>query len=153
MQLVFLVQLAVIYRLSAAFSDQFGELIERTITSPVSLSHDIISGPYDLSVNANSDGTTRFFVVGDWGGLPFLPYETPSEVAVAKAMGKMGQALNTSFQLALGDNFYFEGVQSPDDARFQVNAALSMHRNQHVLSSARSSTSSRLPRCKHRGTS
>ena len=58
--------------------------------------------------------------MGDWGGLPFLPYETPSENAVAKAMGKLGVQLNTSFQLALGDNFYFEGVHSAEDSRFQV---------------------------------
>jgi hypothetical protein len=35
-------------------------------------------------------------------------------------MGKLGVQLNTSFQLALGDNFYFEGVKSPKDSRFQV---------------------------------
>lgn len=78
------------------------------------------SGRYDVRGKASNDGTTRFFVVGDWGGLPFLPYETPSEVAVAEAMGKLGTKLNTSFQLALGDNFYFDGVKSPTDSRFQV---------------------------------
>ncbi len=49
-----------------------------------------------------------------------MPYETPAEVSIAKAMGKIGVQLNTSFQLALGDNFYFDGVQSPTDSRFQV---------------------------------
>lgn len=58
--------------------------------------------------------------MADWGGLPFLPYDTPCEVAIADAMGKMGTKLNTSFQLALGDNFYFDGVQSVSDHRFQV---------------------------------
>lgn len=79
-----------------------------------------LSGQYDIAANKNDNGVTRFFAVGDWGGLPFLPYETPSEVAVAEAMGKLGKKLNTSFQLALGDNFYFEGVQSARDSRFQV---------------------------------
>ena len=74
-------------------------------------------GSYDIKAN---DKMVRFFVVGDWGGLPFIPYETPSEVAIASAMGKMGAKLNTSFQLALGDNFYFDGVQSVDDSRFYV---------------------------------
>ncbi len=69
----------------------------------------------------NNDGLIRFFVIGDWGGLPFIPYETPSEVSIAKAMGKLGTQLNTSFQLALGDNFYFDGVKSSTDSRFQVN--------------------------------
>jgi hypothetical protein len=68
----------------------------------------------------NDDGTKRFFVVGDWGGLPVSPYDTPSEVAVADAMGKLGVTLNTTFQLALGDNFYFDGVKSVTDSRFLV---------------------------------
>jgi len=80
-------------------------------------------GMFDLSAHESNDGIARFFVVGDWGGLPFLPYETPSEVAVAKSMGKLGQELNTSFQLALGDNFYFDGVHSANDPRFQVRYA------------------------------
>ncbi len=80
----------------------------------------LFSGQYDLAAKANDDGIIRFLVVGDWGGLPILPYETPSEVAVAKAMGKLGVTLNTSFQLALGDNFYFDGVKSATDSRFQV---------------------------------
>jgi len=81
-----------------------------------------ISGQYDLVAKQNDDGTIRFFVVGDWGGLPVSPFDTPSEVAVADAMGKMGVKLNTTFQLALGDNFYYEGVKTVNDSRFQVEA-------------------------------
>ncbi|CAF1471658.1 unnamed protein product [Adineta steineri] len=87
----------------------------------------IFLGRYDLSAKNSADDITRFFVVGDWGGLPFLPYETPSENAVAKAMGKLGTELNTSFQLALGDNFYFDGVRSANDPRFE-------HTFEHVFS-------------------
>lgn len=36
-------------------------------------------------------------------------------------MGKLGVQLNTTFQVALGDNFYFDGVHSATDSRFQVN--------------------------------
>ena len=79
-----------------------------------------VVGKYDLEARVNEDGTIRFFVVGDWGGLPVRPFDTPSEVAVADAMGKLGVKLNTTFQLALGDNFYYDGVQSPTDPRFQV---------------------------------
>ncbi len=75
---------------------------------------------YDLVAKQNDDGTTRFFVVGDWGGLPVSPFDTPSEVAVAAAMGKLGVTLNTTFQLALGDNFYYDGVKTVNDPRFQV---------------------------------
>jgi tartrate-resistant acid phosphatase type 5 len=73
-----------------------------------------------MVAKVNADGTLRFFIVGDWGGLPVSPYDTPSEVAVADAMGKLGVKLNTSFQLALGDNFYYDGVKSVNDSRFQV---------------------------------
>jgi tartrate-resistant acid phosphatase type 5 len=73
-----------------------------------------------LVAKANDDGITRFFVVGDWGGLPVTPFDTPSEVAVADAMGRMGVKLNTTFQLALGDNFYYNGVKTVNDSRFQV---------------------------------
>ncbi len=73
-----------------------------------------------MAAKVSDDGITRFFVVGDWGGLPVTPFDTPSEVAVADAMGKMGVQLNTSFQLALGDNFYYNGVKAVDDPRFQV---------------------------------
>lgn len=68
----------------------------------------------------NDDGITRFFIVGDWGGLPVSPFDTPSEVAVAKAMGVLGSKLNTTFQLALGDNFYYDGVKTVTDKRFEV---------------------------------
>lgn len=81
-------------------------------------------GQNDIVAKATNDGIARFLVIGDWGGLPFLPYDTPSEIAVANAMGKMGERLNTSFQLALGDNFYYQGVQSVTDPRFQVQFLL-----------------------------
>jgi hypothetical protein len=79
-----------------------------------------VFGQYDVIGKATNDGTSRFFIVGDWGGLPTSPFDTPSEVAIAGAMGQMGVQLNTTFQLALGDNFYFDGVQSVNDSRFQV---------------------------------
>ena len=79
------------------------------------------TGPHDLiAEKSTNDGIARFFVVADWGGIPFRPYETLAEVAVAKSMGILGQKLNTSFQLALGDNFYFDGVKEADDTRFEV---------------------------------
>lgn len=62
----------------------------------------------------------RFFVIADWGGLPFPPYETPAEATLASTMGRIGDKLNTSFQLALGDNFYFKGVENVNDPRFHV---------------------------------
>lgn len=90
------------------------------------------AGEHDLSAKQTDDGIARFFAVGDWGGLPFTPYETPSEVAVARAMGKLGVQLNTSFQLALGDNFYFEGVKSPNDPRFDVSETVPSSRTHRL---------------------
>ncbi len=80
----------------------------------------VILGRYDLVANSTNDEITRFFIVGDWGGSDNSPYTTPSEVVVAGAMGKLGQTLGTTFQLALGDNFYTYGVKSTSDPRFQA---------------------------------
>ncbi|KAK3752600.1 hypothetical protein QZH41_018799, partial [Actinostola sp. cb2023] len=60
-----------------------------------------------------------FLVVGDWGGLNFFPYKTPIESAIAKQMGKTADELTAQFVVALGDNFYFDGVKNVDDERFQ----------------------------------
>ena len=73
-----------------------------------------------LSVCCASD-SLRFLVIGDWGGLPSFPYRTPIEVSVAKRMGKFVSSSNSKFVLALGDNFYFDGVKSVEDPRFQVS--------------------------------
>ncbi len=62
----------------------------------------------------------RFLVLGDWGGLPNFPYRTPIEEAVAVRLADIAHQRNASFTLALGDNFYFDGVQSIEDPRFQV---------------------------------
>lgn len=92
--------------------------------------NECILGQNDIVAKATNDGTARFLVIGDWGGLPFFPYDSPSEKAVADAMGKMGARLNTSFQLALGDNFYYQGVESVTDPRFQVR--FSLRRNEVI---------------------
>lgn len=62
----------------------------------------------------------RFLVVGDWGGVPNAPFVTPIEWATAQEMGRTAQQLGADFVLALGDNFYYKGVTSVDDPRFQV---------------------------------
>ena len=62
----------------------------------------------------------KYIVMGDWGGLPVFPYRTAIEEAVAREMGKIADKLDARFVLALGDNFYFDGVKDVDDPRFQV---------------------------------
>ncbi|XP_072032237.1 tartrate-resistant acid phosphatase type 5-like isoform X2 [Amphiura filiformis] len=61
----------------------------------------------------------HFMVLGDWGGIPIYPYYTPDEVAVAKQMSIIAENINASFVMALGDNFYENGVTDVNDKRFQ----------------------------------
>ncbi|KAL5015661.1 hypothetical protein ScPMuIL_005250 [Solemya velum] len=60
-----------------------------------------------------------FLVVGDWGGVPYSPYSTIVEQSCAKQMGVAAKKYKTQFTLALGDNFYYSGVDSVDDKRFK----------------------------------
>ncbi|XP_065175618.1 tartrate-resistant acid phosphatase type 5-like [Sycon ciliatum] len=60
-----------------------------------------------------------FLAIGDWGGSGHEPYTTPAEKSVANQMGKLASAINSNFTLALGDNFYTEGVKNVDDPRFK----------------------------------
>ena len=62
----------------------------------------------------------NFLAIGDWGGKPSSPYYTPAEKSIAGQMGKVAESINSSFTLALGDNFYNMGVKSVDDPRFQA---------------------------------
>ncbi|OQV22226.1 Tartrate-resistant acid phosphatase type 5 [Hypsibius exemplaris] len=64
------------------------------------------------------EDTLNFLVLGDWGGLPVTPYHTAVELAIAKQMGSTAETLNSQFTLALGDNFYFDGVKNVEDKRF-----------------------------------
>ncbi|XP_066564126.1 tartrate-resistant acid phosphatase type 5a [Amia ocellicauda] len=61
----------------------------------------------------------RFIALGDWGGLPFPPYMTPIEKTTAHEMGKVADKMGADFILALGDNFYYHGVDNVHDPRFQ----------------------------------
>ncbi|XP_074386495.1 tartrate-resistant acid phosphatase type 5 isoform X2 [Zonotrichia albicollis] len=64
-------------------------------------------------------GALSFLALGDWGGLPEPPFVTPRQVATAAAMGRAATELGGDFVLALGDNFYYEGVKDEWDPRFQ----------------------------------
>ncbi|XP_064626660.1 tartrate-resistant acid phosphatase type 5-like [Lineus longissimus] len=64
------------------------------------------------------DDSVRFLVIGDWGGLPYSPFSTAIERAIAKQMAKVSSNIDSQFLLALGDNFYFDGVVNVHDPRF-----------------------------------
>lgn len=64
-------------------------------------------------------GAVQFLAVGDWGGVPEPPFVTPREAATAAAMGRAATERGADFVLALGDNFYYDGVRNEWDPRFQ----------------------------------
>jgi len=53
------------------------------------------------------------------GGIGYKPYHTPFQKSAAKSMGKIASKLSAKFCIALGDNFYSEGVDSVDSNRFE----------------------------------
>lgn len=66
------------------------------------------------------DGDTlNFVMVGDWGGSPDSPYTTAAEKKNAAALGAKAKEIGSMFTVAMGDNFYNNGVTDVDDKRFQ----------------------------------
>ena len=58
-------------------------------------------------------------MLGDWGGQEGSPYTTPAEVEIASQMGAVAERIGAQFTVALGDNFYHNGVKDVDDPRFK----------------------------------
>jgi acid phosphatase len=59
-------------------------------------------------------GGLNFLIIGDWGR-----NGEPDQAAVATQMGIAAQAMNAKFVIAVGDNFYEDGVSSVDDPQWQ----------------------------------
>lgn len=72
------------------------------------------------SLTANRT-SIKFLALGDWGGVPYPPYITAVQKATAREMSKVAEQMGADFILALGDNFYYKGVNSVDSPRFQVS--------------------------------
>ena len=64
--------------------------------------------------------SVNMIVIGDWGGIPFFPYFSPFQIITANQMIKTAAEQHTDFVLALGDNFYLNGVVNEYDSRFMV---------------------------------
>ncbi|XP_022109871.1 tartrate-resistant acid phosphatase type 5-like isoform X2 [Acanthaster planci] len=68
----------------------------------------------------SEDGILSFLALGDWGGVSFTPYTTPDELGCANQMGAIAKRINSTFVLALGDNFYDFGIRTDaHDKRFK----------------------------------
>lgn len=65
-----------------------------------------------LSNGINYDNSIRLLQLGDWGGDQNAndQYTTPAQIATANAMGIIGEELYIQGVLALGDNFYYQGI-------------------------------------------
>lgn len=69
----------------------------------------------------------RFLALGDWGGQDQYPYYTEQQRETAAGMAHAAASSErhpaASFVLALGDNFYFEGLpgsEEEDARRFEA---------------------------------
>ncbi|CAH1782025.1 unnamed protein product [Owenia fusiformis] len=78
-----------------------------------------IEGLSHVSKSPQGDNVLSFLVLGDWGGVPYSPFYSSYQKAVASAMGVTASMIEAEFVLSLGDNFYEDGVKSVDDPRFK----------------------------------
>lgn len=56
--------------------------------------------------------------------MPYPPYVTAVQKATAREMSKVAEQMGADFVLALGDNFYYRGVDSVDSPRFKVSRVM-----------------------------
>lgn len=67
----------------------------------------------------NVNEPVNLIALGDWGGVNKKPFRTRKQLEVAKQMHSYASAVNVSFVLSVGDNFYPNGVESVNDERFK----------------------------------
>eukprot|EP00331_Platyophrya_macrostoma_P031292 CAMPEP_0176444976 /NCGR_PEP_ID=MMETSP0127-20121128/23403_1 /TAXON_ID=938130 /ORGANISM="Platyophrya macrostoma, Strain WH" /LENGTH=453 /DNA_ID=CAMNT_0017830627 /DNA_START=95 /DNA_END=1456 /DNA_ORIENTATION=+ len=72
-------------------------------------------------------GTFNFVSIGDWGCVPIGGYHEQDELIVAKSFQQAATDLDARFVLNTGDNFYYCGIHSKDDA------ALEQHVRERLL--------------------
>ncbi|KAM4594691.1 tartrate-resistant acid phosphatase type 5a [Fundulus diaphanus] len=89
------------------------------LSAAVSVTHCYPAAFQDLGGSVRNRTSIRFLAVGDWGGLPYPPYVTAVQKTTAHEMSKVAEQMGVDFVLALGDNFYYKGVDSVDSPRFQ----------------------------------
>ena len=67
-----------------------------------------------------AESSLRFALLGDTGGLPIYPYYSRAQTKVAEALQTVRDAKRIQFNVNVGDNFYFNGVDDENDKRFDV---------------------------------
>lgn len=70
-------------------------------------------------VGVASASQPPLLVMGDWGGTSSFPYYTGAEKHTAAAMATVAESLGSKLAVALGDNFYDNGVPNADSPRFK----------------------------------
>ncbi|GFR23265.1 tartrate-resistant acid phosphatase type 5 [Trichonephila clavata] len=72
-----------------------------------------------FKVSSCLKSSLKFEVLADWGGIPIFPYKTFVELSVGREMATLASNLGVDAILALGDNFYLNGVENVNDIRFK----------------------------------
>ncbi|KQM38097.1 metallophosphoesterase [Sphingomonas sp. Leaf10] len=88
-------------------------LDRRTLLSGFAVGAAGLSVPPAAAAREKQPKSATFAVLGDWGR------DTPEQHHVAAAMGRAAAAARSDFVLAIGDNFYSDGVTSVDDPLWQ----------------------------------
>lgn len=70
--------------------------------------------------SVTSDDALNFVMLGDWGGQGEAPYYTKAEKEIAESMGSVAAQIDSQFTVAMGDNFYPDGVTDAYDNRFKT---------------------------------
>ena len=83
-------------------------------------------------------GSIDFLAIGDWGGQDEAPYCTSGQTDSAASMNELAGELDAQFFLALGDNFYYSGVDNDGSPRFEetfesVYSGANLQKNWYVL--------------------
>lgn len=100
-------------RLSVALIAALATQLSTTQSDGQSVDAAAVGGRWD----AAAADELSFMVMGDWGGISKPPYSTPAESHAAQAMAELARLRNASFVLAVGDNFYREGIPNVRAAR------------------------------------
>jgi len=67
-------------------------------------------------------GGPHFLALGDWGGSELWPYTTPPQIETAAGMSTVASVRNSSFVVALGDNFYSRGIRPGSSRKAESDA-------------------------------